>query len=251
MSAEESEARLSRLATLWTVVCDANRAAGTVQESAQRRMLEYYGSAIKRYLRGALKNEDAADEVFQEFAVRFLHGDLRGADPERGRFRDYVKRVLFHLIADHCRKQKRQPCSMPEGVPEPASEADLRDSEKQFLEAWRDELLARAWSALEEHQQQSGQPYHAVLRYRAEHPDLSSTALAEQLSGSLGRPLTAPGVRQILHRARDRFADLLLERVEQSLKVPSPGVLEQELADLGLLGYCRPALDRQRKTVAE
>jgi RNA polymerase sigma-70 factor (ECF subfamily) len=69
--------------------------------------------------------------------------------------------------------------------------------------------------------------------------------MAAQLSTELGKPLTAAGVRQLLHRARERFADLLLEEVAQSLAEPSPERLEQELLELGLLEYCRPALQRR------
>jgi hypothetical protein len=57
--------------------------------------------------------------------------------------------------------------------------------------------------------------------------------------------LTAVGVRQLLHRARERFADLLLEEVAQSLDAPTPELLEQELIDLRLLDCCRTALERR------
>ena len=72
--------------------------------------------------------------------------------------------------------------------------------------------------------------------------------LAQQLSARLNRPLTAPGVRQILHRARAKFGELLLEEVFHSLRYPSAELLEQELIDLGLLPYCRPALQQRGPT---
>jgi hypothetical protein len=56
--------------------------------------------------------------------------------------------------------------------------------------------------------------------------------------------LTAAGVRQALHRARQKFADLLLEEVAQSVEDPTPEHLERELVELGLFDYCRPALER-------
>jgi RNA polymerase sigma-70 factor (ECF subfamily) len=68
--------------------------------------------------------------------------------------------------------------------------------------------------------------------------------MAEQLSPQLGKPLTAAGVRQMLHRARDRFAGLLLDEVAHSLDQPSVEDIEQELLELGLLEHCRPALRR-------
>ena len=91
-----------------------------------------------------------------------------------------------------------------------------------------------------------GQPFYAVLRFRAEHPDMPSPEMADRLSLQLGRPLTSAGVRQLLHRARERFADTLLDDVAQSLDQPTEEHLEEELIELGLLNYCRPALQRRR-----
>src|SRR5262245_61954396 len=98
--------RLSRISTLWTLVNQAHRGAPDVVGSAQQRLLEHYGGAVHRYLLGGLRDPEAADELFQEFAVRFLRGDFQNADRGRGRFRDYVKTSLFHLVADYQRRRK-------------------------------------------------------------------------------------------------------------------------------------------------
>ena len=58
-----------------------------------------------------------------------------------------------------------------------------------------------------------------------------------------GRSLTAEGVRQTIRRARERFALFLVKEVEKSLADPSADAVAQELAELGLLEYCRPALE--------
>ena len=60
-----------------------------------------------------LRDREAADELSQEFSLRFVRGDLKGADRERGRFRDYLKGVLFHLIGDYWRRRKRAPQALP------------------------------------------------------------------------------------------------------------------------------------------
>ena len=39
--------------------------------------------AAYRYLLGAVHDPDAADDLCQDFAVRFLRGDFRRADPGR------------------------------------------------------------------------------------------------------------------------------------------------------------------------
>ena len=84
-----------------------------------------------------------------------------------------------------------------------------------------------------------------MLRLRADHPNLSSRELAIQLGARLGKPMTALGVRQMLHRARERFADLLVEKVAQTLGGPTDERLEEELIDLELYEYCRVALRRR------
>jgi RNA polymerase sigma-70 factor (ECF subfamily) len=74
---------------------------------------------------------------------------------------------------------------------------------------------------------------------------MRSPELAEQLAVQLGRPLTAAGVRQTLHRAREKFADLLLDEVTQTLENPTAEQFVEELVELSLFDYCRPALARR------
>jgi RNA polymerase sigma-70 factor (ECF subfamily) len=85
-----------------------------------------------------------------------------------------------------------------------------------------------------------------VLRYRVDHADLRSPELAAGLSEALGKPINAGAVRVLLHRAREAFAELLLAEVMETLADGSLDEAEQELIDLDLLEYCRPALDRRR-----
>jgi hypothetical protein len=114
-----------------------------------------------------------------------------------------------------------------------------------FLDSWRHELLTRAWEALGRARGQTDQPLYAALRLRADQPDLDSAGLAERLSARLGQPVTANWLRQLLYRARKEFADFLLDDVIQSLDSPTAEQLGQELLDLGLYEYCRPALERR------
>ena len=69
--------------------------------------------------------------------------------------------------------------------------------------------------------------------------------MAERLSARLGRPLTSTAARQAPYRAREKFSDLLLDHVAQTLEEPTTDQLVEELVDLGLLDYCQPALRRR------
>ncbi len=245
MKQQDPNQRLSRISTLWSLICQAHHGPAEAVNSARQELLERYGGAVQRYLRKVLHDPDAAAEVFQEFALQMVRGRLRGADPGRGRFRDFVKGTLFHLVADYRKRQRNWPGPLPADAGALAAEPPDVDTDRQFLDSWCDELLAHAWAGLARVEAATGQPFHAVLRFRADHPEMRSPQLAEELTAQLGRPFSAPGVRQTLHRARQKFAALLLDEVFHSLPDPTPERLEEELVALGLIEYCKPALERR------
>jgi RNA polymerase sigma-70 factor (ECF subfamily) len=246
--AQDEADHLSRISTLWTVVAHAKGGPAEAIGAAQQELMRRYHQAVYRYLLGALGDADGADELTQEFALRFLRGDFRGADRERGRFRDFLKGVLSHLIVDYYRRQRTVAKPLPaHGVELAASPGGFEESDRQFAESWRDELLARTWEALGRVQQETGQPFHAVMQFRVQHPDMRSPQMAEQLSAQLGQRVTADWVRQTLHRGREKFAELLLAEVEDTLRAPTADEVEEELTDLGLLCYCQGALKRYRR----
>jgi hypothetical protein len=104
----------------------------------------------------------------------------------------------------------------------------------------------RAWDALAAEERRTGRPLHAVLHFRAGHPEMRSAQMAERLSVSLGKAVSADWVRKWLHAGRECFADLLLREVGASLREPTPDAVERELLDLNLFEYCRAALERWR-----
>jgi RNA polymerase sigma factor (sigma-70 family) len=243
MQTDEQDERLSRISTMWSKLRQAHEGADDAALSARQELMQRYCGAVYRYLLKALRDPHTAEDLTQEFALRFIGGRFKGANPERGRFRDYVKTALFNLVDDYRQRQRKQPRAVPlEHNDAAALGQEYQEQDQTFLNSWRQELLARAWQALANVQQQTGQPYHAVLRLRVEQPDLRSPQLAEQLSAALGRPLTAAGVRQLLHRARERFAEALVEETRHSLGSATQEKLEEELAELNLLKYCQSLL---------
>jgi RNA polymerase sigma factor (sigma-70 family) len=238
---------LSRIETHWTAVFRAHQGHPVEAAAAQAALVERYGGAVHRYLLASLRDGEAADDLAQEFALRFLRGDFRNADPEKGRFRDFLKAAVYHLMIDYHRSKKSRPRSLTEAAALPAAEDDSWDQEldRHFLESWREQLMAHAWAALDEVQNRTGHPFSDVLRLRVANPELRSPQMAEQLSDRLGRTVNASWVRLNLHRARDKFVESLLGEVERTLANPSPERLEEELMELGLLEHCRSGLKRR------
>jgi DNA-directed RNA polymerase specialized sigma24 family protein len=240
MDEREFHDRLADISTHWTLLEKAHGKSQGAAQAAWQELTRRYLGAVYRYLLAAVRDVDAAQELAQEFALRFVSGRFRAATPERGRFRSYLKTCLFHLVDDFQLRRGREPLPLAADadLAEPTVAGDDRD--QCFLESWRSELLARCWRRLEDEQAHNGQPYFAVMRLRVDHPEAKSAALAELLAARLGRPVTAAATRQILHRARQRFAELLYDETSDSLGTTSREQVEEELGELNLLKYCKP-----------
>jgi len=248
MSQQENTQTLNNISTLWSVIGTAHNGPPEEAEPAQLKLLQRYYGAVRRYLVGALHDAEAAEELAQEFAVRFIRGDFQGVDPRRGRFRDYLRTVLINMVTDYNKRRRDLPVPMSDGIADLATITPKgSDPEQDFLNSWRRELMDRAWKGLEETQQETGLPYHTALRLRLDHSpeELSSGEIAERLSSQFGKRFSADGIRKMLQRARERFAKLILDDVAESLQDSTLEQLQQELRALGLLSYCRLALERR------
>lgn len=234
------EQRLSRITTLWSVIFQAHQGTADAAQVAQGVLIQRYCGAVYRYLLGAVRDPDTASDLCQEFALRFVRGDFRRADPQRGRFRDYLKTALVHLVNDHHRCRQRSPQQLGADSPEPAApQPESADSDRAFLLSWRAELLARTWKTLDE----INPAYHAVLLSRIDNPDLSNTQLADLLGNQRGKKITPAAFRKTLQRAHEKYAELLLDEVMKSLETPTIENLRQELHDLDLLRHCQSVLE--------
>ena len=233
--------RLSRISTMWSRVLDAHDPAGEDLQTARQALASEYGPAVQRYLLGALSDEDGATELYHEFTIRFLQGDFHRAAPEKGKFRKYLKTVLINLVNDYHRSRKQDPMQFRATLPEPAAGPESLNDAHTLESCLQEELMARAWTALEA----KNSTYHAVLLMRVETPDMSAREIGELLDRSVGGPMATATVRKTLERARTRFSDLLLDEVLTVVESDSVEAIQAELDELGLLPYCRSALDRR------
>ena len=249
MDENESKCRLSLITTMWNLVARAHLGSGDEAGVARRQLIERYQGAAYRYLLGALRDPDAADELFQEFALRMARGDFHRADPQRGRFRQFLKVALINLVREHRKRRGRAGVPLEELKWQPAAQ-DAADSEEdqRWLASWREHLLERAWEALREEESRTGRPYHTVLRFRSEHLEASSADITAHLNAALGpkEPWSEVAARKLLQRARGEFADLLVREVKDSMECHTPEELEAELIELELHSYCRARDIRKR-----
>lgn len=231
--------RLSQIRTNWSQLFLATGPTGESASEAQKELLLNYSGAVFRYLSAAVRNDHTASDLAQEFAVRFLRGDFRSVTPEKGRFRDFLKRTLSNLVNDHFRKQSSELNRM-DRVAQTLRDSDPDNNGTSFEENWVNEVLRRTWDQLAADQVSQKTQYYTVLRARAESPELNSRELCDVLAAGLpDHTLNEAWVRQNLSRARRQFAALLRQEVSRTLRDTSPESVEEELAALGLLKYCK------------
>ena len=172
--------RLSQISTPWTDLVEAHGGPMPTLDEARRRVLMRYSIVVYRYLLGAVRDRDAADDLFQEFALRLMRGAFRSADPRRGRFRDFLKVSLGHLVTDHFRNRQTGPRHLQSDLPDPATDSSpLADPGGRFLREWRARLIDHAFAALEDFERRSGHPLYTLLRFREANPKIPMAELAE------------------------------------------------------------------------
>jgi RNA polymerase sigma-70 factor (ECF subfamily) len=232
--------RLDAIATQWSLVRLAHTAGRPQDADAARQALVLrYARAVRRYVGGVVRSAPDADELAQDVIVRLLKGDFGGADPDRGRFRDLLRTAIRNMVHDHWARANRRPAGVDPG----ALAGDDAGPDDPWLASWRQNVLDHAWAALREHERSNpGSSAFTVLRLRADHPDDSFEQLAARVGEKLGAPVRPDACRQVVRRARVRFAELLVEEVRAGLADPSPDRVAEELAAVGLLEYIRDFL---------
>jgi RNA polymerase sigma-70 factor (ECF subfamily) len=225
---------LSGQSTPWELLRQTRDVLPAVQQAARIALLERYGPLIRRYLGGAFRGradqQEAVDECLQRFGVRLCEGAFDAVNPQRGRFRDYLKSSLRNLVVDYFREHATAPSADLSDVPVP--------DDGEYDELHRLHLVQRALTALERQSTVLGQQCHVVLRLRMAQPDWSMEQLARALSRD-GTSRTANWVKQQLFRGRERLCLLLRAEVASELQSAHPEEVEEELAALRLLEYCQ------------
>lgn len=229
---EPPKSRLEEISTRWNQVGDP------------LQFVMRYGQAIEKYLAVLIGNRADAADVSQEFLASMLEHRFANANPDEGRFRQYLKTCVLNAARMHFRKRTstKETAVMPDwllDLPQREPSADV-----EWLAEWRRCVVDRGWAALHRLQQATpDSPAFTVMRLAKEFGETEdSAALAERLSAMIGHPVTPEAFRKQLSRARRLFAELLVREVARTLQDPTPDDVETELADTGLMRTIRPFL---------
>lgn len=217
---------LDQITTRWSQICDP------------LRFVMRYSQAIRAYLYAIFRNEEAAEEACQEFLAKFLGRGLESAVPDRGRFRDYLKISVRNTALAILRRKQDTP--VDPAVLETMATATADDA---WIQEWQRVVLDKAWRQLEQHERSSPQGMHfTALKLAVDFPQETSEQLAARATELQRRPVNAAAFRKQLSRARQHFAQLIVDEVAQTLASDVHRDLGEELAELGLLPYVKGEL---------
>ncbi len=220
--------RIDAISTRWSLL---RLAQGTHPDTTKARQMLVlrYSSAVRRYVGAIVRKGDDADELAQEVVLRLMRGDFAGADPTRGRFRDFLKIAVRNMIQNHWAKSSRRKTDTL--TADPLTADTERDT--AWLGVWQKSVLDHALESCRHDESSSGS--YTLLKLRMELPEATSDELAEKLSVKLNTTIRPDACRQMLRRARFKLAEALIEEIKNGLDDESPARVLDELAALELL----------------
>ena len=224
--------------TRWTRVCLA-KAESEEGRLALADLCDAYYEPVVAYLRGVLRDSEAAREMSHAFFASLLAGGkIHTAAPEQGRFRFYVLGAVRHFVAHQRESDQRlrrgggvRPLSLDEDSEEsPAlAVADTTEvsPEVAFDRQWAVTVLARAMDQLQSECAAEGksalfEPLRPWLLGEAGHGDQAAIA------GTLG--LTPGAMKTAVSRMRNRFRQCVKAEIAGTLS--DAGAVEDEMQSL-------------------
>jgi RNA polymerase sigma-70 factor (ECF subfamily) len=221
--------------THWSEVLAAGDAQNPMSRQALATLCETYWYPVYALVRHLGHDEDSSRDLTQGFFAHLIEkNSLKVANPERGRFRSFLKTALRNYI-DHERHRAQ---AQKRGGGTPLLSLDFELAESMFREEpleqetpaiayekrWAHSLLSQALDRLQSEMTLSGDRE----RFRLLEPMLTEQTTAAtygQVATRLG--ITESAVKGAVRRMRRRFGRILREQVART--VDDPGQVDEEV----------------------
>jgi len=219
--------------TLPSAVRDLASGDRARRDRSLQTLAQVYWTPVYKYVRMRHAIEPAkAEDLVQSFFARIVEGSaLVGHDPQRGRFRTFLKSALDHHVIDQHRRQTaaRRGGALPK--------VDLVDAERELVTEIGDDVFDREWLqrvvklAVErtlEALERRKKPVHAEL-FRRFHLADDDPPKYDAVAAELG--ITTTDVTNWLHVARREFRRVALELLRELT------ASDEEFVDEALLAF--------------
>jgi|SoiMethySBSTD1v2_1073268.scaffolds.fasta_scaffold135482_2 RNA polymerase sigma-70 factor (ECF subfamily) len=211
--------------TQWTLVLSAGSEADPQSRDALAALCSSYWYPIYAYIRRRGSSAQDAQDLTQEFFTRVVEKRyMDRADPQKGRFRQFLLMCVNHFLSDAWDRSQAQKRGGPMG-PEPAwcealygqEPADTETPELIFERRWALILIERALDGVRAEfvAEGRGADFEKLRGFLAEAGEGSSYA---ETAAAMGVKLEA--LRVTVHRMRRRYRDRLRSEIAQTVAAP-------------------------------
>ncbi len=226
--------------TRWSVVLRAGGASPEQARVALEQLCRDYWYPLYAYVRRKGHGPEDASDLTQDFFAKLLANDFaQGVSPEGGRFRSFLLTALNRFLISGWQKGQRlrrgggvvigslDALIEERGEASYVGEAAHGDTpDRLFQRAWAETLLARVLDRLAEEC-----AARADVRFDVLKPFLTAGDEPPALADAAARlGLALPAFKSLLHRFRQRYRELLLDEVGQT--VGTHGDVAEELRGL-------------------
>jgi RNA polymerase sigma-70 factor (ECF subfamily) len=221
--------------TRWSVVLAARNQASPDSARALETLCRTYWYPLYAFVRGSGHSPHDAQDLTQSFFAVLLAKDyLRVVEPEKGRFRTFLRMALKRFLAnewDKQRSQKRGGGQLPLAL-------DTTLAEQRFLEErpgtlGPDSIYDRRWALtlLDEAMARLEQEYTAAgkaVEFEQLKPHLTAgRGEIPYAAIAAGCRTTAGAARVAIHRLRKRFREVFRAVIADTVSAPEE--LEEEI----------------------
>ena len=212
--------------TRWSLVLTA-AVEGDGREKALQELCSLYWPPVYAFFRSSGHDEEAALDLTQGLFAHLLErDDLAKADPERGRFRAYLRTCARHFVANQHAAERAQKrgggakllsLDLADARAAWASEpVDRQTPEQAFERQFAQALLGAVLDQLAaEYAERGRQELFASLRSYLE---VDGGPAYQESAEALG--MTEGAVKVAVYRMRGRFREMLVQEVRHTLVDP-------------------------------
>ncbi len=231
--------------TRWSMLRRADADAATAKVALEQ-LCRDYRPPVLAYLRACGHGMDEAEDLTQSFFLRFL--DLRlhqRADPERGRFRVFLRTAVRNFVINEqmsAAAQRRRPAGLAHDL-----DIDLlagpayAHPDAVFERAFALTVVDQARRALQQEAETRGRGelFHALADFLVEAPDphIGYTEVAARLG------MRSNSVAVAVHRLRARLQELVEAELLQTLSEPDELEDEKRAIERAMAPAVRAAPD--------
>jgi RNA polymerase sigma factor (sigma-70 family) len=221
--------------TEWSLVLAAGEADGPESRKALESLCRRYWYPVYAEVRFAGYDAENSRDLTQGFFLQLLERKaLTVADPDRGKFRDFLKTSIKNYLSDEAARRQAQkrgggvslvPLDLADAEKQYALElAHTRTPEKIFDRRWARALLERALDRLREEMESAG----SLERFERLAPLLTGSDDSTRYRDLATRwGTTEAAIKMAVHRMRRRLRQL--GRLEVAHTVDDPREVDEEI----------------------